>query len=117
MKWILFILSVVYLGFTSCSEKEGYLITENAIYEPDTMVIHLNPDPELDAIRIEYESPWQSLAMQGYQGTKRIDFSVESVTSTAGVDHVGWWCDELSLQRKISCGTLYGISSFDWSRV
>ena len=97
MKWILFKLSVVFLSFTSCSEKEGYLITENAIYEPDTMVVHLNPDPELDAIRIEYESPWQSLAMQGYQGTKRIDFSVESVTSTAGEEAATIFMQELTM--------------------
>lgn len=97
MRWILFILSVMYLGFVSCDEKEGYLITENAVYEPDTMVVRLTPDPELDAVRVEYESPWQSLAMQGYEGTERIDFSVESVTSTVGEEAAATFMQELEI--------------------
>lgn len=84
MKWIVFILNIVCLVFVSCDEKEGYLITEHAVYEPDSMIVRLVPDPELDEVRMEYQSPWQSLAMQGYEGTERIDFTVESVSSTAG---------------------------------
>ena len=99
MKWILFILSVMCLGFVSCDEKEGYLITENAVYEPDTMVVRLTPDPELDAVRIEYESPWQSLAMQGYEGTSRIDFSVESVTSPLGEEAAATFMQELTILK------------------
>lgn len=97
MKWILFILSVMYLGFVSCDEKEGYLITENALYEPDTMDVRLTPDPKLDAVRIENKAPWQSLAMQGYEGTERIDFSVESVTSTLGEEAAATFMQELTI--------------------
>ena len=97
MKWILFILSVMYLGFVSCDEKEGYLITENAVYEPDTMIVRLTPDPEEDAVRMEYESPWQSLAMQGYEGTERVDFSVEAVTSTVGEEAAATFMQELAI--------------------
>ena len=97
MKWILFILSVIYFGFVSCDEKEGYLITENAVYDPDTMVVRLTPDPELDEVRMEYESPWQTLKMQGYEGTERIDFSVESVISTAGVEAAATLMQELDI--------------------
>lgn len=97
MRWILFILSVMYLGFVSCDEKEGYLVTENAVYEPDTMVVRLTPDPELDAVRIENKAPWQSLAMQGYEGTERIDFSVESVTSTVGEEAAATFMQELEI--------------------
>ncbi len=97
MRWILFILSVMYLGFVSCDEKEGYLVTENAVYEPDTMVVRLTPDPELDAVRIENKAPWQSLAMQGYEGTERIDFSVELVTSTVGEEAAATFMQELEI--------------------
>lgn len=97
MKWILFILPVICLCFIACEEKEGYLRTENAVYEPDTMVVRLVPDPELDAVRIEYESPWQSLAMQGYEGTERIDFTVESVSSTLGEEAVAVFTNELTI--------------------
>ena len=97
MKWILFILSVMYLGFVSCDEKEGYLVTENAVYEPDSMIVRLTPDPELDAVRIENKAPWQSLAMQGYEGTERIDFSVESVTSTLGEEAAATFMQELAM--------------------
>lgn len=97
MKWILFILSVMYLGFVSCDEKEGYLVTKNAIYEPDTMIVRLTPDPKLDAVRIENKAPWQSLAMQGYEGTERIDFSVESVTSTVGEGAAATFMQELEI--------------------
>ena len=31
----------------------GYLLTENASYDPDTMYIRKTLDPELDAVRIE----------------------------------------------------------------
>ncbi len=97
MKWILFILPVICLCFIACEEKEGYLRTENAVYEPDTMVVRLVPDPELDAVRIEYESPWQSLAMQGYEGTERIDFTVEAVFSTAGEAAADSFMNELTV--------------------
>ena len=59
----------------------GYLLTENASYDPDTMYIRKTLDPELDAVRIENKAPWVSLALQGYEGTQQILFSVESVTS------------------------------------
>lgn len=58
----------------------GYLLTENAPYDPDTMYIRKTLDPELDAVRIENKAPWVSLALQGYEGTQQILFSVESVT-------------------------------------
>ena len=97
MKRILFILSVIYCGLVSCDEKEGYLITENAVYDPDTMIVRLTPDPEVDKVRIEYESPWQSLKMQGYEGTERIDFSVESVSSTVGEEAAATFMQELTI--------------------
>ena len=42
----------------------GYLLTENASYDPDTMYIRKTLDPELDAVRIENKAPW------GYKDTR-----------------------------------------------
>ena len=51
----------------------GYLLTENASYDPDTMYIRKTLDPELDAVRIENKAPWVSLALQGYEGTQHFE--------------------------------------------
>lgn len=126
MKWIVFILNIVCLVFVSCDEKEGYLITEHAVYEPDSMIVRLVPDPELDEVRMEYQSPWQSLAMQGYEGTERIDFTVESVSPRRGgscrkvygrVVYPGRRHITLSLRGKISGRVLYRGCSFDGTGV
>ena len=85
MKRIIILLGVMSTFLSACHEKTvGYLITENASYEPDSLVIPRELDPVEHAIRIKNQSPWISYAMQGYEGTEQIMFSVESVTSTAG---------------------------------
>ena len=82
MRKIIFIGAVIFVCcLNACHEKTvGYLISENASYEPDTLVVPRELDPVKDAIRIKNQSPWVSYAMQGYQGTEQIMFSVESVT-------------------------------------
>lgn len=82
-----------------CHEKTiGYLITENASYDPDTMYVRKTPDPVLDAVRIEYGSPWVSLQLQGYEGTEQIHFSVESVTSDQGEAAAATFMSELTIR-------------------
>ena len=94
---ILAIALVAVMG--ACHEKTiGYLITENASYDPDTMVVRKTPDPELDAVRIEYGSPWVSLQLQGYEGTEQIHFSVESVTSDQGEEAAATFMSELTIR-------------------
>ena len=85
MKIVMIILGVTMLFLSGCHEKTiGYLITENAEYEPNSLTIPRELDPVTDAKRIKNQAPWVSYAMQGYEGTQQIMFSVESVTSTAG---------------------------------
>ena len=94
---ILAIVLVAVMG--ACHEKTiGYLITENASYDPDTMVVRKTPDPVLDAVRIEYGSPWVSLQLQGYEGTEQIHFSVESVTSDQGEEAAATFMSELTIR-------------------
>ena len=100
MRKIIFIGAVIFVCcLNACQEKTvGYLISENASYEPDTLVVPRELDPVKDAIRIKNQSPWVSYAMQGYQGTEQIMFSVESVTSTAGEVEAQKFKDELQIR-------------------
>lgn len=87
MKKLLVILFVALLAFFlhACHESQiGYLLTKDAVYKPDTLLVRLTPDPVLDVNRKENKAPWVTLKMQGYDGTSPITFSVESVTSSAG---------------------------------
>ncbi len=91
------VILVVALG--ACHEKTiGYLITENASYDPDTMVVRKTPDPVLDAVRIENASPWVSLQLQGYEGTDPIYFTIESVTSDQGEEAAATFMSELTIR-------------------
>lgn len=95
----LFMIVILGAGLNACHEKTiGYLITENASYDPDTMMIRKTPDPVLDAVRIEYGSPWVSLQLQGYEGTEQIHFTVESVTSDQGEEAAATFMSELSIR-------------------
>ena len=55
-------------------------------------------DPIKDAIRIKNQAPWISYALQGYEGTEQIMFSVESVTSTSGETEARKFKDELKIR-------------------
>ena len=79
----------------ACQEKTiGYLITENAGYEPDSLIIPSTLDPEKDAIRIENNAT----SLQGYEGTAPITFTIESVTSTAGEEQAALFKEELTIR-------------------
>ncbi|MCR9012520.1 hypothetical protein [Gabonibacter chumensis] len=99
MKMKLIIGSALLLLICSCHQKTiGYLLTEDAGYLPDTMVIRKTLDPQLDSIRIESRAPWVSLAMQGYEGTELIVFSIENITSTAGEEAIRYFKENLSIR-------------------
>ena len=53
---------------------------------------------ELDAFRIENKAPWVSLALQGYEGTQQILFSVESVTSNQGEEAAAIFKKDLTIR-------------------
>ena len=99
MKRLTILAIVLVAVMEACHEKTiGYLITENASYDPDTMYVRKTPDPVEDAVRIEYGSPWVSLQLQGYEGTEQIHFSVESVTSDQGEAAAATFMSELTIR-------------------
>ncbi len=106
MKNVFFLIVIILCCFVSGCHKTtiGYLITENASYEPDTMYIRKNPIWEFDSIRIKNKAPWVSLQLQGYEGTEVIYFDVESVTfveetpTSQGIQASKTFMDELSIR-------------------
>ena len=99
MKQIIITIIAFMATLSACHEKTiGYLITENASYDPDTMYVRKTPDPVEDAVRIEYGSPWVSLQLQGYEGTEQIHFSVEAVTSDQGEEAAATFASELTIR-------------------
>lgn len=110
MKRIIIILGIIATCISACHERTiGYLITENAGYEPDSLVVPRELDPVIHAIRIKNQAPWISFAMQGYEGTEQIMFSVESVTSTAGEAEARKFKNELKIRGEA------GLWSIPWS--
>lgn len=99
MKRLILLATVLVVALGACHETTiGYLITENASYDPDTMYVRKTPDPVLDAVRIEYDAPWVSLELQGYEGTEQIHFTIESVTSDQGEEAAATFMSELSIR-------------------
>ena len=55
---MIWMILAVGLSVGACHQTTvGYLLTENASYDPDTMYIRKTLDPELDAVRIENKAP------------------------------------------------------------
>ena len=55
---MIWMILAVGLSVGACHQTTvGYLLTENASYDPDTMYIRKTLDPELDAVRIENKCP------------------------------------------------------------
>ena len=100
MKQTLLSLAIILLAISySCHETTiGYLDTENASYDPDTLYVYKNPDPIEEAVRIENNAPWISFSLQGYDGTEPIIFSIESVTSDQGEEAAATFMNELSIR-------------------
>ena len=99
MKTIILFVGVLLVTLVACHETtEGYLITENAAYAPDTMYVYKTPNPVTDALRIQNNAPWVSIAMQGFEGTEPIYFTVESVTSPLGDEAAATFNNELEIR-------------------
>ena len=80
---MIWMILAVGLSVGACHQTTvGYLLTENASYDPDTM----------------YKAPWVSLALQGYEGTQQILFSVESVTSNQGEEAAAIFKKDLTIR-------------------
>lgn len=82
----MFILMLLLGGLiTGCHDiTEGYLMTDNAKYTPDSMEIRLVLDETLDAYRMHNLSPWVSPKLQGVIGTTPIEYEVVDVKATEG---------------------------------
>lgn len=101
MKTIFLILMITLLGLliSSCHEiSVGFLETNKASYNPDSLVVRKTLDPVLDEIRIENGAPWVSIKMEGYLGTEQINFSIESVTSVGNEDGAAEFMKDLSIR-------------------
>lgn len=59
----------------------GYLETRDAVYQPDSMIVKANLDPDEDARQIEFQIPWQSTSIEGILGTASVRYSILSVES------------------------------------
>lgn len=59
----------------------GYLETRDAVYQPDSMIVKANLDPDEDARQIEFQIPWQSTSIEGILGTAPVRYSILSVES------------------------------------
>lgn len=137
MRTLIIIVSVLFFALYSCRDMtEGYLITENASYNPDSLIVLKNvseseyitvPNPAYEAgidagktpqeleqngifptiqkenehyVRVKNNSPWQTLYLQGYEGTEPITFEIETVTSTAGDEAARVFKNELVIRGK-----------------
>lgn len=100
MKQLILLITLVWAVIgVSCHEKTiGFLVTENASYNPDSLYVRKTPDPKLDAIRMETKAPWISTKLQGYEGTEQIYFSVESVTSDQGEEAARVFMKDLDIR-------------------
>lgn len=100
MKQLILLITLVWAVIgVSCHEKTiGFLVTENASYNPDSLYVRKTPDPKLDAIRMETKAPWISTKLQGYEGTEQIYFSVESVTSDQGEEAARVFMKDLAIR-------------------
>ena len=62
----------------------GYLFTDNLSYTPDTLEVKAVLDAEEDEEQINGEIPWQTVPLEGVQGTAPIRYEIASVQTTDG---------------------------------
>lgn len=67
----------------------GYLFTGNLTYTPDTLEVKAVLIPEEDGEQIEGKIPWQSVPLEGVQGTAPIGYTIEKVVTTDGNPEAG----------------------------
>lgn len=62
----------------------GYLKTDSASYEPDSLVVKAVLNADEDKERIDNQVPWQSSTIDGVQGTFPIVYSIKAIHTTDG---------------------------------
>ena len=82
---ILFCIMTLLIVMAACEKQTtGYLEAEDAVYDPDSLVIRKVLDATLDADRIKRQYPWVSPPMQGVLGTYPFSYEIAGVHSTDG---------------------------------
>jgi len=91
---ILLLFTVLLLSMIGCQDVTvGYLLTEDASYNPDTLVVKTVLDDELgeeDYYRSKWGAPWVSTPIEGVEGTIAIYVSIKNITSTSGDPEKLW---------------------------
>ena len=73
------------LAAISCDKTTvGYLFADNLTYTPASIVVKAVLDPVEDEEQIDKEMPWQSVALEGVQGTSPINYAIENVVTPDG---------------------------------
>lgn len=86
MKTILFFLFLAFC-VTSCHKTTiGYLQTDEASYNPDSLIIRTELDPVKDATKIANSAPWVTTKIQGVLGTSPINYRIADVEASDGGD-------------------------------
>ena len=91
---ILLLFTVLVLSMIGCQDVTvGYLLTEDASYNPDTLVVKTVLDDELgeeDYYRSKWGAPWVSTPIEGVEGTRPIFVSIKSITTESGDAEKMW---------------------------
>ena len=91
---ILLLFTVLVLSMIGCQDVTvGYLLTEDASYNPDTLVVKTVLDDELgeeDYYRSKWGAPWVSTPIEGVEGPIAIYVSIKNITSTSGDPEKLW---------------------------
>ena len=91
---ILLLFTVLVLSMIGCQDVTvRYLLTEDASYNPDTLVVKTVLDDELgeeDYYRSKWGAPWVSTPIEGVEGTIAIYVSIKNITSTSGDPEKLW---------------------------
>lgn len=85
MKSIYYSLFFLMFALWGCHDvKVGYLKADHAEYDPASMTVRKELDPEEDALRIENGTNWVSPKIQGVLGTNPLSYELVDVTVTEG---------------------------------
>ena len=103
---IIILLVFVFISMMGCQDVTvGYLMTSNATYTPDSMVVKAVLDPVEDERQIKFEIPWQSAPIEGVQRTFPMVYSIKSVASDNGHPEVA---SQFTVARK-------GVIELPWN--
>ena len=86
MKSIYTLFFLVFALWSCHDVKVGYLKADNAEYDPVSITVRKELDPEKDALRIQNDANWVSPKIQGVLGTNPLSYELVDVTVSEGGD-------------------------------